>query len=408
MSIADKLTEIAENVPKVFEAGRQELLSIHPEKTVSGSLISVDDVSELPHDVKCKVSGVDNPESVTVIRYGENLLTGLSPIELVGDGVQQVLFESNAYEGVNTPCALSVDVEVSDVVGSSSGNFIYLAVLFKNGQYQYITLCGNTTTTKTVKATINASDDYVIRSLQIVKHARWTGGKIRLSNYHCYESKNSQTLTPSADGTVEGMTSVYPQMNIFTNNADAVLDVTYRQSAGKKAEYDAFWDDFQQNGERKYYMYAFAYRWGKSYNPKYPLEKMAQCTYMFYYSQVTDTLVDIDVSGLNISSMFESATQLHTIRKIIMSESITMGLTSAFKNASSLKNITIEGIIGNSINFQWCPLTKESITSVVNALSSTTTGQTVTFKKTAKEAAFTDDEWSALIANKTNWTFSLV
>ena len=29
-------------------------------------------------------------------------------------------------------------------------------------------------------------------------------------------------------------------------------------------------------------------------------------------------------------------------------------------------------------------------------------------EKAAKEAAFTDDEWAALIATKPNWTFALV
>jgi hypothetical protein len=32
----------------------------------------------------------------------------------------------------------------------------------------------------------------------------------------------------------------------------------------------------------------------------------------------------------------------------------------------------------------------------------------VTFSKKAKEAAFTADEWEALIATKPNWTISLV
>jgi hypothetical protein len=32
----------------------------------------------------------------------------------------------------------------------------------------------------------------------------------------------------------------------------------------------------------------------------------------------------------------------------------------------------------------------------------------VTFNKTAKESTFTADEWAALIATKSNWTFSLL
>ena len=52
-------------------------------------------------------------------------------------------------------------------------------------------------------------------------------------------------------------------------------------------------------------------------------------------------------------------------------------------------------------------LTKSSITNIVNVLSPTVTGQTATFNKAAKEAAFTDDEWEELIATKPNWTFNL-
>ena len=53
-------------------------------------------------------------------------------------------------------------------------------------------------------------------------------------------------------------------------------------------------------------------------------------------------------------------------------------------------------------------LTKESITSVVNALYEGSTGLTATFKKSAKESAFTDDEWAKLTATKPNWTFALL
>jgi hypothetical protein len=67
-------------------------------------------------------------------------------------------------------------------------------------------------------------------------------------------------------------------------------------------------------------------------------------------------------------------------------------------------------VIGQkNFNVHWSPkLSKASIESIINALSSTTSGLTVTISKTAKEAAFTSAEWSALIATKSNWTISLV
>ena len=79
-----------------------------------------------------------------------------------------------------------------------------------------------------------------------------------------------------------------------------------------------------------------------------------------------------------------------------------------FTNCTSLENIKITGPMYGNVNFQWCPLTADSMRSVVSALSDTATGRAATFNKAAKEAAFTDEEWAALIATKQNWTISLV
>ena len=80
----------------------------------------------------------------------------------------------------------------------------------------------------------------------------------------------------------------------------------------------------------------------------------------------------------------------------------------SFSKYAALKHIEVEGSFFGRINFSDCPLTKASFTSVINALSSMASGQTATFKKTAKEAAFTEAEWQTLISTKPNWTISLV
>jgi hypothetical protein len=72
--------------------------------------------------------------------------------------------------------------------------------------------------------------------------------------------------------------------------------------------------------------------------------------------------------------------------------------------------------------FNWSTsLSKESITSIINALSDSTSGFSVTFSKQAVDNAFgyvIDDyewfdgtnsaEWKALVATKPNWTINLV
>ena len=85
---------------------------------------------------------------------------------------------------------------------------------------------------------------------------------------------------------------------------------------------------------------------------------------------------------------------------------VTVSSAGTFNNATKLTEITIGGTIGKSINFGTCPLNKASIESVINALSTSVTGQTATFKKTAVESAFTEAEWENLIATKNNWTIS--
>ena len=79
----------------------------------------------------------------------------------------------------------------------------------------------------------------------------------------------------------------------------------------------------------------------------------------------------------------------------------------AFENFQGLKHINVEEKIYGTVGFDRCPLTKESITSIINALSSSAAGKTATFNEAAKEAAFTDEEWAELIATKPNWKISL-
>ena len=112
-------------------------------------------------------------------------------------------------------------------------------------------------------------------------------------------------------------------------------------------------------------------------------------------------------STTTIVDTFSYAYNLRTIDllKLKSNGSQTIG---GFTSCNSLKNITIEGTIGENANFKDSPLSKESIENIIECLSATATGKTLTLKKTAKEAAFTAEEWATLTATKTNWTISLV
>ena len=193
--------------------------------------------------------------------------------------------------------------------------------------------------------------------------------------------------------------------------------------AGVKAEYDKFWDAFQYNGNRKNYSYAFyqSYWNDTTYNPKYAING-TNLQFCFRYAGITDTKVDIDLRNTTtengVSGIFSNASKLKTIRKLIVDEA-TPFATNIFSECEALEDLTIEGIIGQN-NFKVSASTKlsrDSIVSIINALSATTSGLTVTLSNTAVNNAFettegaadgsSSAEWTALAATKSNWTITL-
>ncbi len=246
---------------------------------------------------------------------------------------------------------------------------------------------------------------------------------------------------------------------IISKNLASKVEATYE--AGKKAEYDAFWDVFQSNGNRVSYPYTFAHgNWNdNTFRPKYDI-KPTSANYMFAYNNnegvgtnskycISDLTTCLENAGVtldtsNTTSMqhifylgrgfkrippisfercselnatFYGCARLQTIDKLILKTDGTNTFTkkswdSPFAECTALKNIVIEGLIGDSINFSVSPLTAASIVSVIEHLSDTATEMTATFKQTAIDNAdwTTTDyaSWDELVAIKPNWIISLV
>jgi hypothetical protein len=213
--------------------------------------------------------------------------------------------------------------------------------------------------------------------------------------------------------------------------------------SGKKSQYDEFWDAFQRNGTRTNYTYAFQY-WGQDYiRPKYKIVPTIRCLHQlfqynpnlkkvesaffdfsqmeaavstntgayntFAYCEGLEEVEDIGFPPYYYSETFYKCSKLHTIA-CINSNDNTVYSQYVFWQCISLVNLTVNGTIGqNNFNLQWSTkLSKESITSVVNALSENKSGLSVMLSKAAVNNAFTTSEWDALEKTKTNWTISLV
>lgn len=190
--------------------------------------------------------------------------------------------------------------------------------------------------------------------------------------------------------------------------------------SGEKAEYDKFWDAFQQNGERTSYYYAFAYQWDdECYNPKYPIvcgDFTTAGQNLFRGSQITDTKVPITIANSG-GAAFYSCPNLKIIRKLIVTEDTIF--TNMFYTTYNIERIIIEGTIAKDFNIGSGNdgLDKESIVSIMTALSDTATDKTCGISLEAVNSAFeteegladgnTSEEWLALVNAKTNWTITL-
>jgi hypothetical protein len=220
-----------------------------------------------------------------------------------------------------------------------------------------------------------------------------------------------------ADGVEQGFEQGLAEVSHLNDELEQIL---YGTDTGGKSFYDEFWDNYQDYGNKKDYLYAFAGR-GLSQeiykDIKYGFGQPTSVQGMFRYNTlITDTMQPLDCTNApNLSQTFDSANNLKRIRQLTVKPSHTY--TSTFGGLNSLEELEIVGTIGNTVDLHWSTkLSKASIYSVLNALSTTTSGLPVTLSKTAVDVAFktgttnngsTSNEWKNLIATKSNWTISL-
>lgn len=241
----------------------------------------------------------------------------------------------------------------------------------------------------------------------------------------------------------------YDLLMSIVDNADGTA-YGIGHTEGKKAEYDKFWDAFQHYGERTYYPRAFL-QWGDAaFYPKYDIiatsnssamfesakiknlrQRLIDCGVTLDVSQVTDVTYMFSVSSVTHAPIIDASSSrwvdaifynsgIVDVEKLILKSDGSQTIGDAFKWCFYLQNIVIEGTIGqNGLSFQWASkLSKNSIYSVMNALSTTTSGLSITLSLTAVQKAFesglnyndgaTTREFLALRNSRSNWTINMV
>ena len=211
---------------------------------------------------------------------------------------------------------------------------------------------------------------------------------------------------------------------------------------GKKLEYDRFWDEYQQNGNRTLYTTAFGGCWtANNFRPKYSM-RPKNAFMMFYdnmgggiriddfvafckennvaldFSQCTNaqnglaTLRTYHHGVLDFSkctamnNLFYShnshSPSITTIDEWISTETTTYH-ASTFQHAINLTNLNVKGVIATgTFDVSYCPnLTHDSLMSIINHLKEGVTSKTVTLGST-NLAKLSESEKA--IATQKGWT----
>lgn len=192
--------------------------------------------------------------------------------------------------------------------------------------------------------------------------------------------------------------------------ADKLTTIAENQTkvyeAGKKAEYDEFWDTYQENGNRTSYNYAFARVWNdKFYNPKYPIICSAN-TYsaesVYTNSAITDTKVPIIIRNTRADSIFQDCVSLKRIPSLTF-ENLSRFAATCFRNCKALEEMNVYGeinVTGMDVSAS-TKLTHDSLMSIINALKDySTEGGTYKVTLGATNLAKLSDTEKAIATNK--------
>lgn len=195
------------------------------------------------------------------------------------------------------------------------------------------------------------------------------------------------------------------------------------EADGRQAQYDEFWDEFQQNGKRTHYGYAFSgFGWTDAiFKPKYPLgsitnaymmlglshivdfskadvdySKLTGMMYFMYQNDTTKYLGEMDLSSIVELNQSFQGFALEKIEKIKNLKS-NVNLIAPFNNTTKLTDITFENCkIGISIDFSYSPLNVKSMKSVIFSL----VNYAGTDKANIYTVTFKNDCWVALEADE--------
>lgn len=197
--------------------------------TKSDTAIFLDDISPVAHEIEVKISSdtVTDLTAVKVKRCGSNLFDGnLIP------GIYNSTDLDNTVTSGFAPKYQSIKIYLkAGTYTIASSILIRFVRTIVDGVYKSISTIG---TSYTFSAT---TDGYCGFSFRREDNLNWDGSeKIWInvgSSAIDYEQYDLAEYTPNADGTVNGITSLYPNTTLMTDTDGVIIDCEYNRDINK-------------------------------------------------------------------------------------------------------------------------------------------------------------------------------
>jgi hypothetical protein len=211
--------------------------------TKSGTIISANDVSPIEHNLGIKLSSdtITDFSNVNVTRLGKNLINIPNLENVIGDGTIKVLYRSNEVIncGGNQTFLSCTPVIDENFNASSEGHIIYANITFADGFVGNFKMFANNGSENGQLLPTRTNGDIV--GISIIQHSRFISGNLSITNIQLelgdtateYEPYNPQTVTANADGTVEGLTSLSPNVTLYSDTYGVNINLEYNRDINK-------------------------------------------------------------------------------------------------------------------------------------------------------------------------------
>jgi hypothetical protein len=238
---AENVIEEAETVIQQTKDTLSEGVANALKGTVSGEAIGITDISPIEHNMGVKISGVEDISTVKLYKQGKNLAdsTIYSGGAIKPDGITEITYKLNSVLPANIPLRAKLFFEDGTKLDTGCQLTVRQRPYYLAGEL--LIDVTNKAVTLTEEETTKAKYVYIL--VNATGGATYAnkipyGVMFTLDTPTKYEPYIEPTVYDvKADGTVEGVTSLYPNTTLYTDTQGAVIDVEYNRDINKAIQY---------------------------------------------------------------------------------------------------------------------------------------------------------------------------